>query len=401
MTPRLHTLLESAADGDLPTSAANAAIRGAQDRRRHRLALVVTVLVTAVLVIPLIWVTNGIGTKQSAPVSRVPATGLPSHIQGSRDLPELKDAPMQAASVAFISEGRVVVVNAATGESALIELNRRSAGSPDPGYLLSIYLSPNGTSAIVTYGGDYPPVLVDLVNDRLLALRGLAVKFSPLPTGPSHAQFAWAPDSTAFACACSTGSGKTSLKVFDLAALPDSTDWSMGDLRSQVTPVSVAWGLDGLAVRGTRSCLEAHCAPPWYFVPGYPEVDDAQTFVDLVDTSDQVALPQGSNGQGLHLASDSPPDGSGSRCWIGTNRSYQGSTMITPEATDRILVTQFENNWACEPASVGAARDGFIMIIDQQIVWVSLTGETQVVSTLPKSVYLASVASTLVGGSPG
>ena len=203
-----------------------------------------------------------------------PANGaeLPAQLPTAEGLPSLDEAPMEAASAAYVVDGEVVFINAETSEavklfpatedmphslSATAALNSRL--SVDAGWN-RVVLSPDGKHALLTT----PPLPAADGNlgDFLFVLDIAAIDIERVPDvgvasdeGASWRQLlAWSPDGGHFSCACVDSGGGSAGAVPQWMLIPSIPPWypetqGTGITRIDVSPFQVAAGASGYFVQ--------------------------------------------------------------------------------------------------------------------------------------------------------
>ena len=108
--------MDAAAESSVPEGVARAAVTGANQKRRQRFAVLGTVAAVVAAVTTFAAVAQPFNSASDEPGGRS-AAHFPDVLPAAGDLAPLAEAPMDAASAAYIIDGEVVLVNAATGEA--------------------------------------------------------------------------------------------------------------------------------------------------------------------------------------------------------------------------------------------------------------------------------------------
>lgn len=254
MTSQLRTLLDGAADPQVPLDLGERALHGARHRRTRRWVAGGTVLAVIALVI-------GVGVAmQPFRTDAVPrpadVASLPAELPRPAGLPTLAETPMESAAAAYVVGGEVVLVSSATGAAARLDLST----APDAaGYgalrgVTSVALSPDGRWLLVAW--EWPPSVdalglpLSLVEVGTGTITWVAGLYSAAPQAGGWLQpsvLAWAPDSQRFACTCTAGGRGLLVRLVELA---DARDGHIaGTVSLPAEAYGLSWGRAGLAVQ--------------------------------------------------------------------------------------------------------------------------------------------------------
>jgi hypothetical protein len=260
MTTELRELMTSAADDLPPHDLAGRAMAGARRRRQGRFAVVgsiaaVTVLVAGAVVLGPLQRTSDEPRPQDV-------ASLPSELPGPSGLPELTGGAMDAASVAYVVDDRLVLVDATDGSGSVyngISELSEVAGSGMSAMPLRPYqvrLSPDGTTALVAMRFDSSQRLLG-IRLAVLDVATAEVSVEDLQLTDAYAEsawleynlMAWAPDSKRAYCVCVDGdSGAAELGVWSLTIgrAPMDTFYSR---ESKLAPAQISAGVADVAVQ--------------------------------------------------------------------------------------------------------------------------------------------------------
>ena len=198
-----------------------------------------------------------VGAPDPAPLGTLPQT-LPS----PDGLPFLSDGDVEVASAAYITDGALVVVDAAGGKSYVVDalaadLERSETDGatmfhPDS----SLSMSPDGRYLVVTHGvktdGATGLMLFDVARPQFRPLPVDLAFVGQTPVPPTRMAWSW--DSGDFYCVCSAPGEITQLHRLDVAGLQDGTDATVtriGVQPSQLAagPVALLGRFDGSPTR--------------------------------------------------------------------------------------------------------------------------------------------------------
>lgn len=376
MTSQLRTMLDEAADARPPIGLAQRAVEEATHRRRRRAVITGSVLAAAALV------AGGAVALRPAHSDTAPqpidVASVPVELPTPEDLPTLAEAPMDAASVAYVVDGRLVLVSAADGHAAV-----DSAAAVPVGRISSVTLSPDGRYAVLVRSwsagvntAGLPMSLFDVAAHEETAISLIQARV-PTGGGPLQQQdVTWAPDASWFACAC-TAEGSAEVALVERIDAQDGTVDSLVGWRSRTTGLS--WGQNGLAVRDS-DVPRWRLAPTYQLVgghgggPGWPVIG-----------SGSAAVMAGQDVRHYLTA-----DVDSYRVWSSLGAPMPGSLgserlTVVSDATKGFLL-------GTRPASAAGAGDAPI-----RVRWVSYFNELRDLTQLPAGTSSASFAAALIG----
>jgi len=226
MTTDLRQLLDNVAESAVPSGLVDKAVAAASQRRRSRFVVSGSIVATAAVVLgflvvvqPFAGVTEDVQPAQGAQ--------LPAQLPTAKGLPSLEEAPMEAASTAYVIDGEVVFINAETAEavklfpstediplslSATAALSSRL--SVEAGWN-RVVLSPDGMHALLTTSS--LPTADGKLGDFLYVLDIETIGIERVPgvrVGDDMSEGAWQPqllawdhDSKHFMCGCAMDGG--------------------------------------------------------------------------------------------------------------------------------------------------------------------------------------------------
>ena len=385
MNTDLRELFEKDLDAEAPYDLAERAVRGARTRRRNRLAVSASVVVTGAVVLGFVIGTGQLRTDDEPLPSDVAA--IPSVLPdaSSESVPNLQAGMFESASAAYVSNGMVVFVDSATGAVA-----RRSFGPPSNGGgtldvlvpVLDVALSPDGTTAAVVVdawgrlmGG--PTIrLLDIASAQETLVRDLTPAVDTQADAlAAPSVVTWENDSQHFVCVCGPR----------LSRVATDGTWvrSSADGGNQVNA-----GTGGLAVQGARG--------RWG-----PVMLDGSVYIDYGGPMFPVA-------QSLAMSRGREVD------YLGTQDldfTIGNAYEAEPITTGTLLAPPGVHDFATA-SGVEAARDGYVVttvagnyigskgrpqVQGAQLVFVADDGQQGVISALPWDTESASIASDLVG----
>lgn len=268
MNSQLRELLEETSRSQVPDGVAARAVAEARRRRRRRLLVSAGGLAAAFLVIVVIGVVQSVRTDEPATAQEAMAAAIPLRLPGPQGLAPLTEAPMAAASAAYIVDGEVVLVNAVTGEAvrafasagdippSLAGGSQGGLASPreaDPRWT-TVALSPDGSQVLLTVpstpsadGLLYRFVfLLDVSAGEADRLVGVTVPISRDGQGTPTRGVAWSPDGASFACVCGDWSDSR-LRIFEVSD-SGAVQSVFAQPLASLDPTAVTWGSAGLAV---------------------------------------------------------------------------------------------------------------------------------------------------------
>jgi hypothetical protein len=328
--------------------------------------------------------------------------GVPKELPTADGLLTLGEAPIDAASTAYVVGGVPVVTDAATGSARLVfegEATPEWFDDGEPGVTQvfmhaqwsQAVLSPNGKWLVLVQSVNQrngPPTshtfLVNLATASPTALREVSVQ--PTATGAAgiaRTRVAWDPDSDGFACVC----GRT-LSIIGITEVDGEADIEVS--HTPIKAESVAGGLPGLAVRQDDR--------GWWIV-NRPSANTETLTHDaaLAMTSfDRVLFFTVSPLTIYALGADTRPDGGRCTLWDST---FSEPTGVEPFPD--------QDGALCTPVTVQSGRGGIVLVVRPSdatarrspldIVLVNEVGGTSHAGEFPVGTTVASVAAQLVG----
>ena len=264
MTTDLRQLLDNVAESGVQSDLARNAVAAASQRRRSRFVVTGSIVATAAVVLGFVVVVQPFAgvTEEAQPVD---VAALPAQLPTAEGLPSLEEAPMEAASTAYVIDGEVVFINAKTAEavklfpssediplslSATAALSSRL--SADAGWN-RVVLSPDGEHALLTTPS--LPTADGRLGDFLYVLDIAAITIERVPdvrVGKDVSDGAWQPqllawdsDSKHFMCGCALAGSTPQVLL-----IPRVPPWypqtqGTGIDAIDVAPFQVAAGDDG------------------------------------------------------------------------------------------------------------------------------------------------------------
>jgi hypothetical protein len=259
MSMQLRELLGEVAQSDVRPDMAQRAIQGARTRRRQRLVVAGSVFAAVVVVFGVV-LANGNFRTDSEPRPDDVAS-LPAILPVPDGLPKLVAGSMDAASTAYVVDGEVVVIDAASGEGSVVNI-RAAANTvygvvPDIGADASLALSPDGRFLMVSSGDPHWEVgdnrewlwMVDVSTGQVALQTSIELASANGDGFSTISRMAWAPDGGEFACVCKWSSGPEQLYVMPTSPLKKG-DLTFNNAESRpVRPRQISWGTDGLAAQ--------------------------------------------------------------------------------------------------------------------------------------------------------
>lgn len=294
MTTELRELMTSAADDQPPHDLAGRAMAGARRRRQGRLAVAGSIAAVTVLVA---------GAVAFGPMQRTgdeprpqDVASLPSELPGVDGLPELTAGAMDAASVAYVIDDRLVLVDASDGSGSVYngisELSEVAASgmSAMPLRPYEVRLSPDGTTALVAMRFDSSQRLLG-IRLAVLDVATAEVSVEDLQLTDAYAEsawleynlMAWAPDSKRAYCVCVDGdSGAAEPGVWSLTMGDAPLDTFYSQI-SDLVPSQISAGAAGVMVQ-----LEPMLQPiggPWSLLTGSDDLTQTRAHADTLAAS--------------------------------------------------------------------------------------------------------------------
>lgn len=268
MSTELRELFDAAAESDPPVDLAARAVAGARRRRRQRYTVAGSVLAAAAIVLGFVVVSSSERLDGAPRPDEV--AGLPALLPAPGGLPRLTADTMSFASAAYVVDGQVVVLDAATGDGVKVPLSCRAGYLcgvvPGIGSDASLALSPNGRFLLVSSGRiDLEPGGVEwvwLVDVATGVATPQSFKLAPASVGSTVLQtrMAWSPSGQMFACVCS-GPGRAQLLTANMSEV--DADLVVSSLSgSGIAPRQISWGTDGLAAQFDELDGDWRMVPP-------------------------------------------------------------------------------------------------------------------------------------------
>ena len=260
MSTQLRELFDGAAESQPPEELAARAVAGARRRRTQRYTVAGSVLAAAAVVLGFVMASSSERLDGAPRPNEV--AGVPDQLPAAIGLPKLAADTMSSASTAYLVDGEVVVIDAATGEGALVAF-RPSPDSPRVGVTpgigpdASLALSADGRFLMVSSGDPNSEVgssrewmwMVDVATGTVALQTGIQLA----PAGDESPvllnRMAWSPNGTTFACVCAFSSGRPQLHLMRTSEL-EAGDLTVNSAESAgVVPTQISWGTDGLVAR--------------------------------------------------------------------------------------------------------------------------------------------------------
>ncbi len=260
MSTELRELFDTAAESNPPYDLGERAVAGAR-HRRQRFVVAGAVLASVAMVLG-VAVVSGQLQPDASPRPTDVAT-LPDALPAADGLPNLEPGVVDAASAAYVVDGEVVVIDAATGGGAVIDTLLDPAGypltgsSPSLGVEGEIALSPNGRYLWVSTGpisdgdgaGQEWMWLIDVATADVGLQESLELASAAKNSTARPSRMTWSPDGSTFACICTfLGRSRPELFMVDMTAVSDDLVIDKGR-GTGVTPTQISWGTDGLVAR--------------------------------------------------------------------------------------------------------------------------------------------------------
>jgi hypothetical protein len=247
MTTQLKELLDSAADSRVSPDLGQRAVAEARRRRTRRLALRGSALAVAAVALGVVLAVQPFRTDAEPRPTDV--ASLPAQLPPAEGLPTLAEAPMDAASAAYLA-GQLVLVSAADGHAAVaaydlpvgLDSARHLALSPDGKSLLVDHVKNN----VITTDGTAAPESLFFLDVASGTVEPVGLSPTSLPSGlpPTPETLAWAPDSSSFACVCQEGSSAAQTHVVD----PSAPAGLQHGAPMPAASGGLSWGMAGLAL---------------------------------------------------------------------------------------------------------------------------------------------------------
>lgn len=396
MSAQLRELFDGAAESQPPHDLAARAVASARSRRRQRYTVAGSVLAAAAVVLGFVM----IGSSERLDGAPRPneVAGLPDQLPAADGLPTLTADSMPFASAAYVVDGKVVVVDAATGDGALVDLD-----TTPPGYVgtpilgigpgASLALSPDGRFLLASSGKtDLEPGgrewvwLVDVAT-------GVATpqSFELAPASEASAvllnRMAWSPTGQMFACICS-GPGRAQLWTANMSEV--DADLVVNSLSgTDVAPTQISWGTDGLVAQLTDLDPEWRLVPVGGFSRANPGTWPPLESVSMLGPGAVrfSAVAMGHSDEGGFLAK------------LALGKGGSGALWVVPEDGQYRTVESVPSRpW------LGALGDSYFVVLtdwkgdpyNEEVDRIDGEGET-VLTTLPPGATTISFASELVG----
>lgn len=293
MTSQLRSLLDGAADSAVPIGLGERAVAGARHRRARR-ALVggsVAAVVAAVALVAV--VVAGQPFRSDARPQPGDVASLPAELPSPAGLPTLAEAPMDAATTAYVVAGEVILVSSSSRQPARLPLDpARLAGAVGGadvnGEAVSATVSPDGRTVLLmlepgeeSEGTGLVPVVLNVGSGEATVVEGLR---GAQPPGDGWLQpqlVAWSPDSSSVACVCAAAADPPEVWLLDVPDLVDGS--AAGRWNLPVEGWGLSWGQAGLAIK-----FDQRGAEWWHVSPGTLQAQGAPMWKRLAD--DVVAL---------------------------------------------------------------------------------------------------------------
>ena len=398
---RTLMLLDAAASRDVPPDLAERAA-SAPNRQRSQTAVIAAAIVIALGITVAVEPWSG---STDAANANVNAWGIPLSLPDAQQLPTLIEAPVAAASTAYVVDGVPVVTDAESGDARLVfdrdpTPDWYDSGGPGRPISAGLPVDVSWSQAVLSPDGQWL-VLVQALKDEdgerssqtflmhiptatPTFLRELAT--APGTVGPgriTRSRIAWDPRSDGFACVC--GSTMTIVAV----------DLQDGDVVTDVnhTPVeanALVGGLPGLAVRDRGR--------GWWII-NRPSATTAS-----ISNADALAMTF--YNRVLYLTADRTAIFA-----LGSDRDFDGGRCTLWDSTfsNPVAIEPFRerDGGLCTPMTMQSSRDGFALILRSntpmtesdpvEIVIVDPDATTHSVGAFPPRTTAASLAAQLVG----
>ena len=403
----LLPLLNAAASHEVPLDLAVRVDVRAGSRRRRGLAIgagaaaaLVAIVATAAAVVP----GDSPGSEAATTSADLERWGIPAEPPGPRGLPSLAEQPIDTASMAYVTQGVPVVVDAVTGDARTVLDQRpqpewydgnvggvvtgllrpgppwtQAALSPDGQWLLLVQAPRDAEGARAT-GELY---LVRIATGEVVPLRDAdPVARSQGVASIADSVIAWAPGVGGFACVCDGRS-----RVYDLDKL---TPMAREKWTTEAPFTDVAWGIEGLMGRRLSGGWESQTR-------GGAAIDrlgDAEAVAaSIVPPARYLSVGVTSI---YALGADTDPDGGRCVLW-DADFAQPVEVQPVPEREGPL----------CTPVSLQPGRSGVLLVLRAgrsgpealplDVVSVGAEGASTMIGTLPPGTTFGSFAANLVG----
>jgi hypothetical protein len=396
MTTNLRELLSDAAQSDVRPDLAERAISGARTRRRQRVVVGGAVLAAAAVVLGV--VIGGGNLRTDTEPRPTDVASLPEQLPSADGLPPLADGTMDAASAAYVVDGEVVVIDAASGDGAVVDFESMPLNFVGPMTGVTdrsvAALSPDGSALVVSTGKGEREVLllVDVATGEVVPTNRFFLRQDK--RGGQWSSVAWSPDSERFACICSLSEFPASLPVSVLTVDVTRVDGDLmflGPSTPRLFASQISWGTDGLAAQFDENGVG------WRLVPidGQPEdpgrLPDPESLPPVESVSELYAGVLGELGVTALTMGHSDLGG-----FLARMRS--GELWLEGSSGERTVV----GNLGVRP-TLGALGDSYFVVftdwkgdpLDSTVTRIDTAGETTL-TTLPEGARTVSFASGLV-----
>jgi hypothetical protein len=387
MTTQLREMFDQAANDTLPPDVIERALRTATRRRRSRWVVGGSVLATAAVVLGVVVAANA--PLKGAGPQPTDVAAMPNELPGLKDLPVLQPGSMHTASVAYVVDGQLVLVDSANGDAFRYPTGMpQDSGSVDDIFLptLDVALSPDGARALVTVAGQSHMAEPSV---RLLDVRGASEQTLDgfVPTDDDGAvtvarasTLAWAYDSRTFYCACYG----PQVQGLWTGVIGDAGQPKLSNPDSDIVPLQVASGSSGVSVQlGEQE--------PWTMPGSVVTIDESLT--------DGYALALSRTGDPVYLAAR------GSGVTVGDVDGAQTISMALPRpASDNefVIATDVDavvGGFAIVVATVQRGEgfnDPSDAISSIKAVFIGDDGTSRASTSMPPGAVTASFAGDLV-----
>jgi len=397
MSTQLRELFDDAAESQPPHDLAERAIGGARARRRQRFAVGGSVLAAAAVVLGVVVASDDLRTDSEPRPTDV--ASLPAQLPSADGLPSLADGTMDTASAAYVVDGEVVVIDAATGDGAVVDFESMPlnfvgsmTGVTDRSVLA---LSPDGRALVVSTGNVRREVLliVDVGTGRIVPENRFFL--SQQRQGAQWSRVAWSPDSEHFACICRLSTFPASIRIpgslltMDVTRVEDDLQF-LGPWGPRLFPRQISWGTDGLAAQFVENNVG------WRVVPLDGQPEDSWRLPDPEKLSPVESVT--TLAPGVLQFSD-----------LVMGRSPQGGFLGVLKGSREYWIVNDVQDWTVPSVSVrpllGALGSSYFTVftdwkgdpVDDEVTRIDSNGETTTtLTTLPPGAAKVSFASDLV-----